>query len=401
MEFDDFCNTHQRVWTSYLDIVSKFLAGRRDDPGKLFFPNLVLYTETNDHYIAELFGCALRFAGLKRMIHKESSTSRYFHQFGETSENVASSKIDYCDFRGMIFSHDIDIEKVKTRFGFNPCKIHGGARLVITESKDGPIFSLGKDLHSVSFNNCLVINNYEQFYRMKSILHLSIAIKSLDLKDFVQQEQNKLCWPVDMTDKLVGITAVRNDDHVEAYKLSSQFTNMFMVSDILEPQIGKFLHKNPDIIQKALRCSDLLYETRFRWFEGNPNPSETYIQPDFILKSCETNYWDICDLKKPLFNRRKITKGEHSRRRFIDDVNEGIAQLANYEQYFSFSANANYARERYSVEVKSPKLILIIGNFDNYELEEVKEASRSINENFSIIDYDSLNILYLAATVSL
>ena len=90
------------------------------------------------------------------------------------------------------------------------------------------------------------------------------------------------------------------------------------------------------------------------------------------------------------------TKGGHSRRRFIDYVGEGIAQLANYKQYFSYPANANYAKGKYGVETNSPQLILIIGNYENVDIQEIKEASRHMRDNYTIIDWDSLNVAYLA-----
>jgi|WetSurMetagenome_2_1015567.scaffolds.fasta_scaffold61717_1 hypothetical protein len=395
-EFSEFRKEHTRIWDSYLKLVSDDIARKRVTlgEGRLLFPNLVLYTETEDHYIAELFGCALRFDGLTAREHTESSTIRYLYQFADSSENPIF-KLDGRNngLLNLLLSRDIDIESVKKRFGFDPHKTHP-TRLIMKQ-EGGSLLSFGPNFQSCFLNNCLIINKYLQFYRMKDILYVSIVSKTLDLETFVAEENGKCHWPVNNTNALYGIHNVPSNI-VESYKLSGQFANVFLVPGIREPNVGKFLHKNPPILTKALNCSEFLYEKPFKWLEGNRNPAEDHIQPDFMLKSSATCYWDICDIKKPLLDRENLTKGGHPRRRFIDGVSEGIAQLANYDQYFSYPVNVNHAKERYGIEIQTPQLILVIGNYENTDIQEIKEASRSIKDNYTIIDYDSLNVAYLA-----
>jgi hypothetical protein len=178
------------------------------------------------------------------------------------------------------------------------------------------------------------------------------------------------------------------------YILSGQFANLFLVPGLREPNMGKFLHENPNFVQHALDCVSFLYERRLEWKEGNPNSDREYIQPDLLLKSAN-GYWDICDLKKPLLDKTTIIKGEHSRRRFIDYVGEGIAQLANYEEYFKFKENSDYARNKYGVVIDNPQLFLIVGNYENVDADEVKEAARMLKPNYTIMDYDTLNANFL------
>ena len=311
MEFNEFRKEHNRIWDTHFKLVNDDISRKRATlgEGSLLFPNLVLYTETEEHFIAELFGCTLRFDGLTERIHKETSTSRYLYQFVDNSENPMF-KIDskYNGFMELLLSRDIDVEKVKRRFGFDPCEMYP-VRLN-TKSEGGTLLSFGPNLQTCFLNNCLIINNYEQFYRIKDILHVSIISKSLSLESFIADEDKKCLWPVSDTRQLQGIHYVPNNME-ESYKLSGQFTNMFMVPGIREPNIGKFLHKNPPIILKALNCSEFLYEKPFKWQEVNPDPSEDHIQPDFMLKSCTTNYWDICDIKRPLLDKKNLTKGGH------------------------------------------------------------------------------------------
>jgi hypothetical protein len=259
----------------------------------------------------------------------------------------------------------------------------------------GSLLSFGPNFQSCSLDKCLIINHFKQFYRMKDILHVSIVSKKMASSTFISEQIKKHQWPVNTTDDLVGIHYVP-DDSVQSYKLSGQFINIFLVPEIREPNIGKFLNRNPEILKKALNCDDFLYEKPFKWLEGNSNLSEDHIQPDFVLKSSKSQFYDICDIKKPLLDQANITRGEHSRRRFKDEVNEGISQLANYEEYFRYPKNAAFAKEKYNVEIDAPKLILVIGNFENTDIQEIQEASRHLKDNYIIMDYDSLNAAYLA-----
>jgi hypothetical protein len=96
----------------------------------------------------------------------------------------------------------------------------------------------------------------------------------------------------------------------------------------------------------------------------------------------------IYDLKTAALNKQSLTKGKRSRRRFIDYVNEGIAQLANYKEYFKFPQNQELAWEKYKVKVKTPNLVLVVGSFENANKEEIDEACLPF-KNITIIDYDT------------
>ncbi len=205
-------------------------------------------------------------------------------------------------------------------------------------------------------------------------------------------------WPVQNALFLNGVYYIPNSS-AWAYVLSGQFANLFLIPGLREPNIGKFLHKNPDFVKHALDCINFLYEQPLKWKEGNPNPADEYIQPDLLLQLAN-GYWDMCDLKRPLLEKIKITKGKHSRKRFIDCVAEGIAQLANYEHYFNFQENAEYARSKYGVSVYNPRLILIVGNYENADINQIKEASRMLKSNYTIMDYDTLNANFLLRVYS-
>ncbi|HBQ7350260.1 TPA: hypothetical protein L8Q33_005311, partial [Klebsiella pneumoniae] len=150
-----------------------------------------------------------------------------------------------------------------------------------------------------------------------------------------------------------------------------------------------------EIICRALGYDSIVYEPSLKWVEKTKDNTDVYINPDALLKRPDGNY-DICDFKKGLLKRKKITKDERRRRRFIDDVDEGIAQLDNYEEYFTYDGNKKYALDKYNVSISEPRKILIIGNVENTVLIEVEQALRGRKDNL-VIDYDSLISYYVGS----
>lgn len=125
-----------------------------------------------------------------------------------------------------------------------------------------------------------------------------------------------------------------------------------------------------------------------RWEKNNP---------DLVIERRD-GFFDIVDLKTIIDKSKNITKGAHKRRRFIDYVNEGIAQLNNYRDYFRYEKNRNHAFSKYKIKVQVPKLYLIVGSYDNVNDDEVREACRSHRDDLVIIDYDTLNSLFVNGT---
>jgi hypothetical protein len=107
----------------------------------------------------------------------------------------------------------------------------------------------------------------------------------------------------------------------------------------------------------------------------------------------DDGFFDIYDLKTAAPNRKSITKGKRNRRRFIDYVEEGIAQLAHYEEYFRYDENCKFAFENYGIKVSNPNLYLVAGNLENANEQQLDEACRKL-KNIKVIDYDTLSGMF-------
>ena len=113
----------------------------------------------------------------------------------------------------------------------------------------------------------------------------------------------------------------------------------------------------------------------------------------------DDGFYDIYDLKTAALWKMNILKGERKRRRFIDYVEKGVAQLANYREYFEYPKNRDLAKSKYGIEVQDPKLVLVVGNWENTDLKEIDEACRRYRD-VNIIDYDTFAHLIMGVKTS-
>ncbi|EPN4480375.1 Shedu anti-phage system protein SduA domain-containing protein [Klebsiella aerogenes] len=260
---------------------------------------------------------------------------------------------------------------------------------------------IGGDLtHVIGFNekstSCIVsecmlsyVNN--NVYRLRYIHQLMMFNAELSVEEIIDELDSMINSD---GDKVFGVHYFSDEKEISWVK-ASYLMNLVLNDKIHETTIGDYLNEHSDILLNALSYKGIVYEPTLEWLEKTKDNPDSYINPDALLQRVD-DYYDICDFKKGLTKRKSLTKGERRRRRFVDDVNEGLAQLDNYEEYFKFTQNAQHALDRFNVEVHMPRKILIIGNIENAKQDEVEQALRG-RANTLVVDYDSLVSSYIGA----
>jgi hypothetical protein len=397
MNYKRFLEITQEAWNDYFKVTQEkisrgIIQAELTEGGEAIhlFPNILLITKTKQHYVAELLGASNTFNGLKTKIHKETSIARYLNQFNtnESQPLFGAAKDDNegNGFADLLVCHDIDFETLKARFPF--VNLH--PTVIFHHSKaEGALFSLGKNFRDVIFDNCLLVNRYLSSIRVKHILHLTLINKEMLAADYSKWLNEKL----NGKNSFPGLH-ICAPEAGRVLTIAAQFASTYLFYGLRETTIGDFLNQHHEIIQKAVGGKKVIYEPYLKWLEKTPQNTDEAINPDLMIER-EDGFYDIYDLKTALLNKTSITKGGRSRRRFIDYVEDGIAQLANYEEYFTFSKNCEYAFSKYGIKVNQPNLILVVGNFDNANKTEIEEASRRL-KNITIIDYDSFLQLFLS-----
>ncbi len=381
MVFDKFVEEVHRIWEHYLGQVADFQQrGQLDSKGGIIlYPNILLVTNCSGYYIAELVGAVTTFDGLKIKRHKEKSIYRYFSQFDDSEpDSLAHLDSEKNGFRFLCLAQEYDAEQVERRF---PAIELYGSKLMRTGGR-GSVFSFGENFISCHIENSVLVNRSDNLYRCKNILAAYVFKSSVTkpkLTDFFQYILNE--------SEVRGVHTVKNGNE-ERIMVAGQLQNMYLLPSLHETTIGEFLKLHPEIIKSAFKTEHFEYEPYLEWKEHDGTCDDVTINPDLLIKRQDGTY-DIYDLKTAALAKRNLTKGGRKRRRFIDYVEEGVSQLANYREYFEYELNRQHADQKYGVVVNNPKLVLVVGNWDNSTPSEVSQARRKYPD-IEIIDYDTL-----------
>ena len=355
--------------------------------GSVLYPNILMVTNCSGFYIAELVGAVREYNGLVVKRHKEKSIYRYLSQFDD-SEPDSCVHLDGGNhgLRFLCLAQDADFKAVETRF---PSIELYGSKLNRVGGK-GSVISFGPNFESCSIENCVLVNRSDNLYRCKNILSTYI-FKSTITKPKIIEFFNKV-----LGEKKVKCVHTIQGGSEERLIVAGQLQSMYLLPGLHETTIGEFLKLHPDIIKKAFKTEHFEYEPYLKWLEHDGTCDDVAINPDLLIKRADGCY-DIYDLKTAALAKKNVTKGGRKRRRFIDYVEEGVAQLANYEEYFTYSKNAVHAMEKYGIKVENPKLVLVVGSWENSSPDEVSQARRRYS-NIEIIDYDTFCHLFIGAS---
>lgn len=388
MLFDTYILEVKSIFESYFKYILKMQENGRleSNGGSVLYPNILLVTNCSGFYVAELVGAVKEYSGLIVKIHKEKSIYRYLSQFDD-SEPDSCVHLDgkQNSFRFLCLAQDADFKAVEERF---PSIELYDSKLNRMGGK-GSVISFGPNFESCSIENCVLVNRLDNLYRCKNILAAYIfksSITTPKLIDFFSRALGEK--------EVRGVHTIQGQTE-EQLIIAGQLQSMYLLPGLHETTIGEFLKLHPEIIKKAFKTEHFEYEPYLKWLEHDGACEDVAINPDLLIKRAD-GYYDIYDLKTAALAKKNVTKGDRKRRRFIDYVEEGVAQLANYEEYFTYPKNAIHAKEKYGIEVEKPKLVLVVGSWENSSPEEVDQARRRYT-GIEIIDYDTFCHLFIGA----
>ncbi len=387
-DFKKHCLTH---WDRYFSYIGNHMELLVSD-GATLFPTHILFMDFGDYFAMELIGAKLRPQKLKMKIAKYDSVYDYLDPFhgNQRQASITLNPINADPRRPIGFSkltlaQQCDLDEAANRFpylGAYP------SRLIGIDGK-GSVFDFGPGFASMFVQECSILNHEDGLFRSRNVMFLGIlkrTITSSELRgyfDWVFGQSSDSKHSVDVA----GVFSV-SPKEVPLFQASA-LQNLYISSGVHETTIDDFLAEHPSILEVAFGSNDIRYNSTLKWLEHDGSVQEVSIKPDLFVRRSD-GYYDIVDLKLAALSKKSLTKSNRSRRRFIDYVAEGLAQLANYEFYFSFPKNHEYAKFNYGIEVKDPQKVLVVGSMENVDHQEVLEALRAHGDKYSIIDYDTL-----------
>jgi len=159
--------------------------------------------------------------------------------------------------------------------------------------------------------------------------------------------------------------------------------------DIDEPILDRLIQSHAEHFAAALGYRKALSQVRLRWIEREQDDPDEESKPDYLLERAD-GCFDILDLKRAALRYDSIVVGKKGRLRFNSYVSELVAQLAGYEKYFGNPNRREWALAQYGVRIANPRLIGVVGNYDNFDIRRVKLALQPYRDNIVILSYQDL-----------
>jgi anti-anti-sigma factor len=108
--------------------------------------------------------------------------------------------------------------------------------------------------------------------------------------------------------------------------------------------------------------------------------------PDFMLQPFDDELCDLLELKLP---REPVVVGRENRKRFSSAVQEAVAQLRTYRDYFDDRTRREEIQRRYGIRVYRPRMAVLIGrvtSVDPIEYRRIADGQKEVR----IMTYDDL-----------
>ncbi len=157
------------------------------------------------------------------------------------------------------------------------------------------------------------------------------------------------------------------------------FRNLIAKKTLEESELQDFFEKNPMFLCLAT-YKRLLPQLALERVD------DTKLIPDFFLQRVTDDYWDILDIKLP---QKPILAGSRDRRRFAAEVNDAIAQVRQYREYFEDPRNREKLRSEHGILVHKPKTMVLIGASSETDREELSRI-RAQQPDVAIMAYDEI-----------
>jgi hypothetical protein len=108
--------------------------------------------------------------------------------------------------------------------------------------------------------------------------------------------------------------------------------------------------------------------------------------PDFLLERVTDGYCDILDIKLP---KKKVVVGPKVRRRFSHEVDDALAQVNEYREYFNNPENREKVEKSYGLKIYKPNMLVLIGDSANIDVEELIKI-RDRRKDGEVVTYSDI-----------
>ncbi len=394
MNFGEFCSTVKKLFEEFLqNINEKIRNGDIKIKADYSFPSYLRIGESPQHWMAELTGATeivnYNKYGLEapNVSEKYGNTSAFFNPGADIEDsmkpviNIKAAK--EIGFVNLCIATSYDHTAFKKFINLKT-----SSTMLIFPSAEVPI-TIQSGCKMIHFYNVDLIRteNFKLFFKS---IPTAIAVKKNITRNELEQLLNLIVKKLYKSSppNIFGINI--------GYSYSSEKFARDLLSltnqPVNETIIDGFIQKHLKFFTKGLGYQRGLSQTELKILEGDFGDKKS-LKPDYLMLRND-GFYDILDLKTSALKKKSITIGDTSRMRFNAYVNELISQLVGYERYFKLEKNYEWALKKYDIKIKNPKLIGIVGSFQNFDRSQVDLALEQYKDNIAILSYsDLINLL--------
>jgi len=389
METFPFIQIVADFFEEWLTIVSNNISsGQLKVNGQYSYPKMLRIGESPDHFIAELIGATKIDKSNKYQIERPKSaekvenTSSFFNPgFSVDDKQKAALTISTSNNKaaGICLCTKYDEKIFNNKINFPKSNI-----IVKSENNDVPLI-IKPSCDFLIFSQVDLIRT-DSFRILFRTISTAIIIKKTTNKERLinwLEEKKIIEYPPPIGIDILGLNPNSSTTETFARELCSLTSQQ-----VNEPIIDRFINTNKSYFAEALGYNEALSKPRLQII-NKKGWDKDYLEPDYLMKN-ENGTYDILDLKKALLTQKSITIGGKSRCRFNAYVNELIAQLNGYKNYFADEQNRKWALENKGIKINNPRLIGIVGDHNNFDKYKVEMALEQYKDSIVIISYEEL-----------
>lgn len=187
------------------------------------------------------------------------------------------------------------------------------------------------------------------------------------------------------------------EDYISSLNnIADEFYKLIFDINTPELKIDKFLEKNNIILREGLKLDKFIHQSVLHIIEGDQKHD---LKPDLIAYNLEDKKWVIVDYKKS--NKNVVKNLERTRTGLTSEVHSLKDQLRDYKEYFEEHVHRKKFKENYSIEIKNPATIGIIGVVNGTERDQFNRVMEDEPRWYKVVPYNYLhdNFLYYINTL--
>ena len=163
-------------------------------------------------------------------------------------------------------------------------------------------------------------------------------------------------------------------------KKLSDFERLVNEDKLKEVYLQSYFEANPELLFFGTKYKKIFP----RIVLERENKSD--LIPDFFLDRVTDGYCDILDIKLP---DKRVLVGPDERRRFSAAVEDAIAQVSEYREYFDDPRNRENIERMHGIRVYKPNILVLIGDGKNIDVEKLI-GIRDRRKEGEVITYSEL-----------